>query len=150
MFVSEVMSTDVVTCPVGASLQDGVGRMVKNRIGSVIITEDGAPVGIVTESDALYAGYVTDRAFTEIPIRKVASHPLVTIAPDKGLRQATRRMEEEQVKKLVVVEDMDVVGILTTQDIVDNYHNLKAEVVETVLDRPKRALDQRVPDFDES
>lgn len=150
MFVSEVMSTDLVSCPVGASLQDGVERMVENRVGSVVITDEGAPVGIVTETDALHAGHATERAFTEIPIRKVASHPLVTIAPDKGLRQATRRMENKGVKKLVVVEDLDVVGILTTQDIVDNYHDLKAEIVETVRYRPERELDRPTPDFEES
>ena len=143
------MSTDLVTCPVGASLQDGVERMLENRVGSVVITDEGDPVGIVTETDALYAGYVTERAFSEIPIRKVTSHPLVTIAPDDGLRRATRRMEEERVKKLVVVEDMDVVGILTTQDIIDNYHNLKAEIVEVVHHRPERELDRPTPEFED-
>lgn len=149
MLVSEAMSTDLVTCPAGASLQDGVERMVEHRVGSVVVTDDGAPVGIVTETDALYAGYVTERAFGEIPIRKVTSHPLVTIGPDESLRRATRRMEEERVKKLVVVEDFDVVGILTTQDIVDNYHDLKAEIVEVVRHRPERQLDRPTPEFED-
>jgi len=150
MLVSEGMSTELVTCPVGAPLQDGVGKMVERRVGSVVITDEGAPVGIVTETDALYAGYVTERPFTEIPIEKVASDSLVTIAPEKSLRRATQRMDEEGVKKLVVVEDLDVVGILTTQDIVDNYHEIKAELTEIISHRPSRRVDRRVPGIEDA
>lgn len=136
MLVEDIMSTDLVTCPVEESLQAGVERMLKRGVGSVIVVSDETPVGIVTETDSLHAGAVTERPFTEIPIRKVMSRPLITVQPDKTLRAATRRMNEESVKKLVVVEDMieerKLEGILTTQDIVENYHQLKSEITKQV------------------
>lgn len=146
MLVEEIMTTDLVTCPIDAPLQVGVERMLENRVGSVIILEDATPVGIVTETDTLHAGYVTERPFTEIPIRKVMSQPLVTISPKKTLRRATQRMESDGVKKLVVVEDMDPVGILTTQDIVDNYGELKADIIKTA--RPHQRRNFEPPDTD--
>jgi CBS domain-containing protein len=132
MLVEESMSTDLVTCQVDTSLQNSVGCMLRNRVGSVIVLEAETPVGIVTETDTIHAGYVTERPFTDIPIRKVMSNPLITISPKKTLRRATQRMDEDGVKKLVVVEDMDLLGILTTQDIVENYHELKADVTDIV------------------
>lgn len=128
MLVEEAMSTDLVTCEVDASLRDAVGEMLRNRVGSTIVREGGQPTGIVTETDVLHAGYVTDAPFSEIPVRDVMSSSLVTISKEKTLRRATEQMRDEGVKKLVVVEDMDLVGIVTSQDVVRNYGAIKSEL----------------------
>jgi CBS domain-containing protein len=132
MLVAEIMSTDLVTCPPGTSLQTAAGRLLENGVGSVIVEDEDQPVGIVTETDLIHAGYVTERPFTEIPTRKVMSRPLRTISPGKTLREATRRMKEENIKKLVVVEEMDVAGILSAQDIIRSYPELRSEITDIV------------------
>ena len=141
MLVEAVMTTDLVTCPVGASVRTGVERMLRNRVGSVIVHEDDTPAGIVTETDCLHAGFVTDAPFAEIPIRKVMSSPLNTIEPGRTLRRATQRMHEEGVKKLVVVDGVDLVGIVTTQDVIEAYHDLKTEIHDLVRSDRKWSLD---------
>lgn len=73
MLVEDVMETDLVTCDAGETLRDAVRRMLDRHVGSVIVTVDGDPAGILTETDALAAGYVADRRFGEIPVREVAS-----------------------------------------------------------------------------
>jgi CBS domain-containing protein len=88
------------------------------------------------------AGYVTERPFSEIPIRNAMSQPLVTVAPDKTLRRATQRMDEEAVKKLVVVDDMELVGVLTAQDIIENYHELKSEITDVVRTHQRSRFDR--------
>lgn len=128
MLVEEVMTTDLVTCDAGASVRDAAERMLRNRVGSVVVTNEGSPAGIATESDVLYAGYVTDDPLSQIPLRKAMSSPLVTVQPTKTLRVATDRMRTEEVKKLVVVDGMTPVGILTTGDIVNNYSAIRREV----------------------
>ncbi|WP_193308912.1 CBS domain-containing protein [Halorubrum halophilum] len=128
MLVEEVMTTDLVTCDAGASVRDASERMLRNRVGSVVVTNEGSPAGIATESDVLYAGYVTDDSLSQIPLRKAMSSPLVTVQPTKTLRVATDRMRTEEVKKLVVVDGMTPVGILTTGDIVNNYSAIRREV----------------------
>lgn len=122
------MTTDLVTCDAGASVRDASERMLRNRVGSVVVTNEGSPAGIATESDVLYAGYVTDDPLSQIPLRKAMSSPLVTVQPTKTLRVATDRMRTEEVKKLVVVDGMTPVGILTTGDIVNNYSAIRREV----------------------
>lgn len=147
MLVEEIMSTDLVTCPAEATLQTGAERMLANRVGSVVVVSDGIPAGIVTETDAIHAGAVTERPFSEIPVEKVMSQPLITISPRKSVRHATQQMAKDGVKKLAVVEETDLVGILTTQDIVDNYHELKAEVTKLVRQHRRGAAGSRDRSF---
>ncbi|GAB7008804.1 CBS domain-containing protein [Halorubrum trueperi] len=134
MLVEEVMSTELVTCDVDASVRDAAERMLRNRVGSVIVTDGGSPAGIATEADALHAGYATDDPFSAIPLRKAMTSPVATIQPTMTLRTATDRMRSEGVKKLVVVEDMRPVGIVTTQDVVDNYAGIRREVRDLASD----------------
>ena len=148
MLVEQVMTTDLVTCSVEKSLHEGAERLLKNGVGSVIVRKENMPVGIVTEADVLYAGYVTERPFTAIPIEKVMSSPLVTILPQKTLRRATQRMYEENIKKLVVVEELDPVGIITTQDIIEHYHDLKAEIHDLVQPYQSRSFDSSISNSD--
>ncbi|MEZ3162848.1 CBS domain-containing protein [Halorubrum sp. RMP-47] len=134
MLVEAVMTTDLVTCDADATVRDATERMLRNRVGSVVVTDDGTPAGILTESDVLRAGYATDDPLSTIPVRKAASAPLVTVRPNATLRTATERMRSEGVKKLVVVDGMSPEGIVTTQDVVDNYAGIRKEVRDLATD----------------
>lgn len=118
MNVEEIMVEPVVTCPATSALDQVVERMLADRIGSVVVTDEGSPWGIITETDVLLAGLKTDRCFSDIPAEPVASSPLVTVSPDTTVRMAASRMLEEGIKKLPVREDLDLVGIVTKSDIV--------------------------------
>ncbi len=134
VLVEAVVSTDLVVVDLGASLQTAAAEMLAAGVGSVVVLEGDAPTGIVTESDALAAGHAADVPFSEIPVKTVMSTPLVTVQPDRTVRAATERMREEGVKKLVVADGLDVVGILTATDLVGSYPELKAEI-RAQLDR---------------
>jgi len=127
MRVSELMSRELVTVPVGATMKGAAGQMLQNGVGSVIVLNDGTPAGIVTEMDALRVGYATNRPFEKVPVRKVMSRPLKTIEPNKTIRTAIGRMRKENVKKLPVVSGFDLVGIITMTDIILNHGELLAE-----------------------
>ena len=128
MLVSDIMSTELVTCGTDASLQSAAESMLRARVGSAIVVEDGAPVGIVTETDVVHAGYATDRPFSDIPVRRVMNSPVITIQPSRTVRAATEQMGREGVKKLVVVEDLALVGVVTAQDLVRHFGDLRSEI----------------------
>lgn len=130
MLVESVMSTDLATCDSGASLRSVAERMFDRRVGSVVITQEEDPVGIITETDLIRASYRTGRSLSEIQAAGTMSRPLVTIAEDRTLRSATEQMESEGIKKLVVVRDIDVVGIVTLTDIVHHFSDIKREMSE--------------------
>ena len=123
------MVDSVVTARVSASLDQVVEKMLEARVGSVIIVEDGTPMGIITETDVLLAGYRADRCFGDIPAEPVASSPLITVEPDTTVRMAVDRMRENGIKKLPVRDDLDLVGIVTKSDIVAAQPDLVDEAI---------------------
>ena len=129
MLVAEVMTENVVTVPVDRTLGDAVRLMLEFRIGSVIVTRDGDPSGIVTETDVLISGHESGAAIDAIPLEEAMSHPLVTVEPEITIRAAVERMREERVKKLPVVDGIDVVGILTQEDVVFAHPLLLQEAI---------------------
>ncbi|MFC7081457.1 CBS domain-containing protein [Halorussus caseinilyticus] len=129
MLVRDAMTTDVVTAAADASVREAVGRMLRAGVGSVVVTREGNPAGILTETDALKAGYHAERPFGEIPVSKAATDSLVTTSPGTTIRGAVRQMRENDVKKLPVVDGMEIVGMLTMTDVVRAQENLVDEAV---------------------
>lgn len=125
------MSTDVVTVAESATLADAAERLLANHVGSVIVVDgDGAPVGIVTETDLIRAGFETGHAFVEIGVHQIGHRPVITTKPSASVSLVADRMADEGVKKVPVMEDMDLVGILTLSDIVAHLSNIRQEAGE--------------------
>jgi len=116
-FVNQIMSKNVLTVDKSTSLQEAAANMTKLNVGCVIATENSKPVGIITERD-----FVTKVAaegwplFTEIS--EVMSSPLITINSEETIWEASEIMKEKLIHKLPVKENEQIVGIITTSDIV--------------------------------
>jgi len=121
---------DPVVVERDASLQRAVGEMLKGGIGSVLVGEDDRVVGILTDSDVLRAGYLSERALPEIPIEREMSAPVETTHPDESVSGALERMRELEIKKLAVEEDVSVIGIVTMTDLAVNQPEMLAEAAE--------------------
>ena len=134
MLVRDVMTTDIVTVPVEATLQTAVGELLEHEVGSVLVLEDGTPTGLVTETDALEAAHSTGEPLAAIDLRRFCESGVVTTAPDRTVQTVARRMTEEGVKKLPVLDDLDVVGIVTLTDIVYHLSDIRSEA-ETLAER---------------
>ena len=131
MQVRELMSTDVVTVAVGGTVGDVVDRLLGEDVGSVIVVDDdGDPVGIVTESDALRIARETGRPFADIGVREVGHRPLVTTTPARSISTVARTMAESGVKKVPVMDGLDLVGMVTLTDIVWHLSALRQETAE--------------------
>ncbi|MBS3760465.1 CBS domain-containing protein [Halodesulfurarchaeum sp.] len=133
MSLAELMSTKLITVPLGVTLDAAVNEMLGNRVGSVLVVDGEEPVGIITETDILAAGSGTERPFGDIPVSRAMSPNLVTIDPDATAESAIERMQEYGIKKLVVTEDGTLTGIVTTTDLVVHRTDLAEEV--TAIDR---------------
>lgn len=127
VLVRDVMVTDIVTVPVDASLDDAVARMLSERVGSVVVTRNESPTGILTETDVLKAAHATDASFDDVPAGAAMSSPLVTVSPDATVRSAVSRMAAEDVKRLPAVDGLELAGIVTMTDVVFNYSEFLRE-----------------------
>ena len=116
-FVNEVMNKDVLTLDKSTSLQDAAEHMKKLSIGCVIVTENDNPIGIITERDFVTKIAAEGRPlFTEI--KEVMSSPLITINSEETIWEASELMKEKLIHKLPVTDNGNIVGIVTTSDIV--------------------------------
>ncbi len=127
MLVEEIMSKDVVKAEVDDTVQEGVGKMLENRVGSVVVTQSGDPTGIMTESDVLKHTYETQKPFTDVVLSDVMSSPLVTVEPDVSVRTASEKMKSNSVKKLVVMDSLKLEGVVTLMDIVYSQNEILKE-----------------------
>ncbi|WP_436924825.1 CBS domain-containing protein [Halosimplex amylolyticum] len=138
MLVRDLMSTDVVTVDIDATLHDAVGKILAERVGSVVVVDDGTPVGVVTESDALDAAHDRGQRLGAIAVRDLAHPPLVTTDPDRTVQGVARTMGDEGVKKVIVTEDLSVVGIVTLTDVVYHLADLRKEATAAATDIAER------------
>jgi len=91
--------------------------IVLRRIVCVLVLDDKEnPVGIVTERD-LVSKVVTGRLSPETPLVKIMSCPLLTVSSSETLGRAAREMTSRDIKRLPVVDDGTLVGILTLSDV---------------------------------
>ncbi|MDY6776140.1 MAG: CBS domain-containing protein [Halobacteria archaeon] len=127
MLIEEIMSRDVVKAEVDETVQEGVGKMLENRVGSVVVTQSGDPTGIMTESDVLRHTYETRKPFTDVVLSEVMSSPLVTVEPDVSVRAASEKMKSNSVKKLVVMDSLELEGVVTLMDIVYSQNEILKE-----------------------
>ncbi|WP_336337563.1 CBS domain-containing protein [Haloarcula brevis] len=116
--VREIMRTPVKTIGPDAPVIEAAKRLRDEDIGSLVVEADGTCVGIITESDivAVTAAEGDTRALS---VGDVMAEALVTIGPDADIETAVDRLRTNNIKKLPVVEDGSLVGIVTTTDLSD-------------------------------
>jgi CBS domain-containing protein len=118
--VDDFMTKTLVTADEGASVISIAKMMGEKRIGSVIITRNGEPFGIFTERDLLTNFLAQGRAlFTEVGPE--CSQPLSMIPAGTSVHRAAATMALRHIRRLPIVKDDKLVGIITARDLVEAY-----------------------------
>ena len=113
----DIMVGKVINVDAGASLKEVVTLMNRYEIGSVIICKNQLPVGIVTERDLLKRVLANVPELEHIKVEQIMSKPVVTGKPDMELEQAITLMIEHKIKKLPIVDDQKLLGLVSLTDI---------------------------------
>lgn len=115
--VSDVMSSPVETIDADGTAAVAAATCFEKDIGSLVVVDGGEVVGIVTGMDLLDVLGRVDEPGTR-PIREVMSSPVVTTRPGTPVRDAVTTMRENDIARLVVLDGDDLVGLVSTDDIV--------------------------------
>jgi len=118
LFVKDVMVTDVVTVEPNVNVRRAVRAMNDFEIGCLIVVEAGRVVGVLTERDVLKRVVDEGRNPDKTLVKEVMSKPPITINPDADLEDAIELMFKHKIKKLPVVENGKLVGLVTFTDLV--------------------------------
>jgi len=111
------MSTEVIKIAPETSMTEAVGIMGGKRIGSLIVTKNDTPIGIVTERDLLSKVLALGKALREVKVESVMSSPLITIGPVVKIKEAAQMMIQKR-GRLAVFDRGKLVGILTASDLI--------------------------------
>jgi len=116
--VKDVMVKNVVTVEAEATVRDAAKLMNERDIGCLLVMKGKTPVGIVTERDMLERVLLKSKDSRKTKIGKVMSKPLMVGEPQTDIRDAVRLMVEGKIKRLPVVENGHLLGLVTFTDIV--------------------------------
>ena len=115
--VEDAMTEDVVTIDADVSVKKAVDLMNKHEIGCLIVTRNAKAVGIVTERDMLSRVLGMARNPEKTKVSEIMTSPLVVADPGMDLEEAARLMFKMKVKKLPVVSEGNLLGLVTLTDI---------------------------------
>lgn len=120
--VKKYMTKEVNTIDYDANVTEAASLMAadKEYEGYVIILRKGKPEGIVTERDLVNKVIVGGLDPAKTSVSDIMSSPLITVDPEDDLLKATQVMKEQNVRKLVVVRDDIIYGIITARIISQN------------------------------
>jgi len=115
--VEDVMVREVMTIDENATVKEAAEVMNKFEIGCLIAVRKGKAMGILTERDLLKRVVAESKDATKTKVRDVMSSPLVVVEPNMDLEEAVRLMFQMKIKKLPVVDEKRLVGLVTLTDI---------------------------------
>lgn len=124
MRVADLMRTDVRSIDADATVLEAVTLMADERIsGLPVVDRAGRVIGVITSTDVLQAeaeqhdARSRNRLFVDTTVRELMTAPPQLLAPDDDVRDAARIMLYAEVRRLFVVEEEKLVGVISQTDI---------------------------------
>lgn len=117
MTVADLMREDVVTASRETPINEVATAMREETVGSVVIVEDDVPVGLVTDRDVAVRIAADRLDAGEMPAENVMTEDPVTVDVDTGVFELCATMGEEGVRRMPVVDDGYLAGIVTLDDL---------------------------------
>jgi CBS domain-containing protein len=125
---SGFMTTELITATEDQTIQEICKIMSDHDIGCVVVVKrlvgGNKPIGIITERDIVREIGTSDLILAQKPIRELMKYPLVTISPNTSIKEAIEIMQTKNIRRLLVVDNDDIVrGILTQKDVFNALSN---------------------------
>jgi CBS domain-containing protein len=134
MIVRDVMSSPVVTIDEEETTNKAAANMDMHDLGAVIVTNKvGKSIGIITERDLVIRVIAKNLKPDTIKAKEIMTAPLVTIEPEATISDAARRMTRLDIRRLVVIYKGNLVGIISSKDIL----GVMPELIEIMQERSR-------------
>jgi len=134
--VKKMMIKNPLVAKTTDTVMEVAKKMAERRVGSAIIEENGNPVGIITETDLTKKIVALGKDPSKIKAEEIMSSPLVFVKPDDDYSIAVEKMKKHKIKRLPVIDNGKLVGIVTSTDI--------ARTVPELMDILKERLTMRL------
>ncbi|MFB5645902.1 MAG: cyclic nucleotide-binding/CBS domain-containing protein [Nitrosopumilaceae archaeon] len=118
MLVKDIMTRALITVDPGTTVFQVAKMMEQGGIGAVLMKKDGNTSGIITDRDFAIK-ISTQKLSLDTPVEKIVSSPLETVNSAESIITAAKQMTSKKIRKLAVVEEGKIVGIITSTDLVN-------------------------------
>jgi CBS domain-containing protein len=150
MLVKDVMSSPVITIDEDAPANRAAELMDKHGLGCIIVSSKSAkPLGIITERDMVGRVLAKNVKPGTIKAKDVMTSPLMTIEPDETISEAARRMNRLNIRRLGVIYRGQLVGLVSSKDILAVMPELLETIQENALiegeNRAEEATEESTP-----
>jgi CBS domain-containing protein len=147
MLVRDVMSNPVVTMDEDESSNKAATNMDMHDLGAVIVTNKaGKSIGIITERDLVIRVIAKNLKPDTVKAKEIMTTPLVTIEPEATISDAARRMTRLDIRRLGVIYKGNLVGIISSKDIL----GVMPELIEIMQERSRIEGEARAEEIEEA
>ena len=115
--VKDAMTSEVKTATPSQSLTDAAKLMKLEDVGSIPVVDGDRLIGVLTDRDIVVRGIADGSDPNAVQVGAIASRDVVTVRSDDDLDEALRLMAQHQVRRLPVVDDGQLVGVVATADV---------------------------------
>ena len=117
ILVQDIMTKAIISVNTETTVFQVAKMMEQGGIGAVLIKKDGHLSGIITDRD--YATkIVSHNLLSNTPVEQIMSSPLITINYDESISAAAERMTSKKIRKLAVTDNGQIIGLVTSTDLV--------------------------------
>lgn len=137
MRIKDIMTKAPACCAPDTKLEDVTKLMLLHNCGEIPVVDDGKLLGVITDRDIACRGFAAGKNPLDIPARTIMTPNPYTVAADADLDDALDTMEKYHVRRLPVLRNGKVVGIVSQTDLIPHLPNHKvAELVGAIAKLP--------------
>lgn len=115
--VRDIMTREVITTREGECVAKAAKIMSQNKISCIVVMRDGEIIGMLTERDILNKILAMEKDPVKVMVDEIMTSPVISINPDYTIVGASKLMEENNIRRIPVVESDQLIGIITQSDI---------------------------------
>ncbi len=115
--IRDIMEKNVVTIEDNKTALDASRLIAEKDISFLIVVKNGNPIGLVSERDFVRKIVVEDKKASQIPLTEIMSYKFRSVEPTTEIEDAVQKMLNNNIRRLVVLENEKLVGVITQTDL---------------------------------
>jgi len=117
--VRDIMQKNVIAIQEDKSALDAAKLISEKDISFLVIVKDGKPIGVITEKDFVRKIAAQDKQASLTPLSEIMSYKFRWVEPSTEIEDAVQKMLNNNIRRLIVLEDEKLVGVITQTDLTD-------------------------------